>query len=121
MSIEIRPEKENLKAFFAVEDDGPVVMVNLLKFKPGGGSKAYGKYASAFGKMLAEAGGRFLFQGRVEATIVGDQDYHAVALVEYPSREVFRRITTSEAYEAIHVYRDEGLERTLLYATTQRA
>jgi len=97
--------------------EGPVVMVNLLRFRPGGGSKAYGKYAAAFAELLEAAGGRFVYRGRVAATLVGDEPWHAVAVVEYPSREVFLELVQSEAYQAIHAHREDGLEATRLIAT----
>ncbi|MDJ0837262.1 MAG: DUF1330 domain-containing protein [Acidobacteriota bacterium] len=120
MSDSILPVDENLEALGAAGDEGPVVMVNFLKFKPGGGSKAYGKYAAAFSEMLTAGGGRFLFQGRVEAKLVGDEDWHAVALVEYPSRAAFKQLVGSPEYKAVHHYREEGLEKTLLYAVKPR-
>ncbi len=119
MSTPIRPENESL-AELLPEIEGPVVMVNFLRFKPGGGSRAYGRYAEAFGKMLEAAGGRFLFRGRVEGKIVGDVDWHAIALVEYPSRQSVIDLLTSPEYEAIHHLREQGLEQTLLYATRER-
>ena len=92
-------------------------MVNFLRFKSGGGSKAYGQYAAAFSEMLLAKGGRFIYRGRVEARIVGDVDWHAIAIVEYPSREAVLEILNSPAYDEIHHFREQGLERTLLYAT----
>ncbi|MEM9189274.1 MAG: DUF1330 domain-containing protein [Myxococcota bacterium] len=108
---------ERLEDVFPV-GEGPWVMVNLLRFRPGGGSKAYGKYATAFAKLLEEAGGRFLYRGRVGAAIIGgSEQWHAVALVEYPSREAFIRLIESDAYQAIHPHREDGLEATRLLAT----
>jgi uncharacterized protein (DUF1330 family) len=97
--------------------EGPITMVNLLRFEPGGGSKAYGEYAAAFASLLEEAGGTFLYRGRVEATLVGDETWHAVALVTYPSREAFLKIARSDAYRSIHPLRERGLAATRLFAT----
>ena len=38
--MSIVPTHEQLTGFLALPDDGPVVMLNLLKFKGGGGSEA---------------------------------------------------------------------------------
>lgn len=114
----IRPEDEVRDRFLENDDGGPFVMVNFLKFKPGGGSKEYGKYGAAFAKLIVERGGRFLYNGRVAQKFVGDEDWHAVALVEYPSRKVFHELTTSPEYMEIHPHREDGLEKTLVYATT---
>ena len=117
---DIRPDTDRIQDFLNADDDGPFVMVNFLKFKPGGGSKEYGQYSEAFTKRLIEMGGRFLYQGRVAQRFVGDEDWHAVALVEYPSRKVFREVTASPEYEAMHEFREKGLEKTLVYATIGR-
>ena len=114
---DIRGEEADRKAFMEADPDGPFVMVNFLKFKPGGGSKDYGKYGSAFGKLIKQYGGEFIYNGRVAQRFVGDDDWHAVALVRYPSRKAFYDLTTSAEYMKIHGYREVGLEKTLVYAT----
>ena len=96
----IRPADEIRDQFLENDDGGPFVMVNFLKFKPGGGSREYGKYGAAFAKLIVERGGRFLYNGRVAHKFVGDEDWHAVALVEYPSRKVFHELTTSASTSA---------------------
>ncbi|MFN0119772.1 MAG: DUF1330 domain-containing protein [Blastocatellia bacterium] len=121
MTNSLKPTTEALAALAANPDNGPVVMLNLLKFKRGGGSKEYGQYSDAFQKLLLEHGGRFLFLGRATELLVGTEDWDAVALVEYPSRQVFLQLTSSPEYRAIAPLREQGLERTLLYATTPRA
>lgn len=114
---DIRGEEAVRAAFVDADPDGPFVMVNLLKFKPGGGSKDYGKYGSAFAKLIQEYGGEFIYNGRVAQRFVGEDDWHAVALVRYPSRKAFQDLTSSEAYQKIHAFREDGLEKTLVYAT----
>ena len=116
-SSSIRPESDVREDFVKQDEDAPFVMVNFLKFKSGGGSKEYGKYGAAFAKLLAERGGRFLYTGRVAQKFVGEEDWHAVALVEYPSRKVFQELTTSPEYMEIHPHREDGLEKTMVYAT----
>lgn len=117
MSGTIRPDDEARTAFAESDPDAPFVMVNFLKFKPDGGSKEYGKYGSAFGKLIREYGGEFIYNGRFAQRFVGDEDWHAIALVRYPSRKAFYELTTSEAYMKIHAHREDGLEKTLVYAT----
>lgn len=113
----IRPETDVRKEFMEGDPEGSFVMVNFLKFKPGGGSKEYSKYGEAFAKLLESRGGKFIYRGRVAQKFVGDDDWHAIALVEYPSRKVFYEVTTSDEYLAIHDHREDGLEKTLVYAT----
>ncbi|MCY7307318.1 MAG: DUF1330 domain-containing protein [Rhodoferax sp.] len=114
------PNAQALAALAASPDSGPVVMLNLLKFKPGGGARAYGRYSEAFQALLERHGGRFIYLGRGAEVLVGDQSWDAVALVEYPSRAVFLRIIALPDYAAIAQVREDGLERTMLLATTPR-
>jgi uncharacterized protein (DUF1330 family) len=117
---DLHPTGQARAALAANPDPGPVVMLNLLKFRRGGGSRAYGRYSEAFGALLERHGGRFLYLGRTTELLVGKEDWDAVALVEYPSRQAFLRITGSPEYAAIAPLREDGLERTMLYATTPR-
>ena len=65
----VYPEPEQAKAFFMGEEDGPFVMVNLLKFKPKAtyedgsnpdmtSKEAYEIYGDAVGKMVEALGGK---------------------------------------------------------------
>lgn len=45
-------------------DEGPVVMLNLLEFRPDGGAERYGEYGEAVAPLLAGIGGRLLWAGR---------------------------------------------------------
>ena len=61
--------------------------------------------------------------GVIDQTLIGDpaeQDWDAVALVQYPSRAAFIDMATSKDYEAAHEHREAGLERTVLLACTPR-
>jgi uncharacterized protein (DUF1330 family) len=106
---------------------GPIVMVNLVKFRdraeyPDGraddisGREAYMRYAAEMQPIVEGAGGRLLFSGDVSGLIIGEVEelWDAVALVEYPSRAVFHRIATSPAVQAIGVHRHAGLAGQLL-------
>ncbi len=102
-------------AFVARADDGPVRMLNLLKFVAGG-DETYKRYAAAVGPLLAKAGGRALFTGRPAELMIGDETWDLVIIVEYPTRGAFLAMAGSEAYQAIAHLRAEALERSVLYA-----
>jgi uncharacterized protein (DUF1330 family) len=121
---DIRPNKEQFLELMNAPDEGPVVMVNLLKFKPRGGSQEYGKYGDSVTKMVEARGGKILWMGKVDQTLIGDiaeEDWDAVALVQYPSRKAFIDMATSTEYDKAHEHREGGLERTVLLACTARA
>ena len=119
MQISLYPTKEQIQALLADPTGGPVVMLNLLRFKPGG-EVAYRRYADSMRKLVEGRGGRFVWSGRVTAQVVGTggEGFEIVGLVEYPSRKVFVEIATSPEVAAIGVHRTEGLEGQWLLATT---
>ena len=125
----IRPNKSQFVELANAPDDGPVVMLNLLKFKEkadgasGTGASEYGKYSDTALQMVEARGGKVLWMGRVDQTLIGDIDeaWDSVALVEYPSRKAFIEMVTTPEYEQAHEHRESGLERTVLLACTPRS
>ncbi len=113
----IMPTPEAMQKVAQAPETGKVVMLNLLKFKPGTGAASYNEYGRHVAKILDKIGARILFSGQVAQSVIGvDGDWDAIAIVEYPSRKVFLEMGMSAEYHAIHHFRDEGLERTELYA-----
>ncbi|HYM14640.1 MAG TPA: DUF1330 domain-containing protein [Dehalococcoidia bacterium] len=122
----IRPNAEQFGQFAAVaaEKGGPVVMLNLLKFKPDGGARSHGEYGAAARGLVAKQGGRVLYMGRCDQVLIGDaarEDWDAIAVVEYPSRQAFIDMVSRPDYQQAHEHREAGLERTVLIATTPAA
>jgi len=118
----IRPNKEQFLDLMNAPDEGPVVMLNLLKFKPREGASEYNKYGGAVVQMVEATGGKVLWMGKVDQTLIGpvDEAWDAIALVQYPSRKAFVEMTSSKDYDAAHQHRESGLERTLVLACTPR-
>ena len=48
----IMPTQDQFKQLMAQEYKGPIVMVNLLKFKPDGGAESYRKYYEATKELM---------------------------------------------------------------------
>jgi len=116
------PPMAQAMAFFGAPEDGPFVMVNLLKFKPKAdyadgsdshltGAEAYGRYAVGVTKLVAALGGKLHFSGKVTGLMIGEVEelWDAVALVEYPSLASFREMATSPEMHAIEHHRKAGL------------
>ena len=126
----IYPNKEQIEELIKGPADQPVVMVNLLKFKKradesegdASGQVAYGRYAEQMRKVVESQGGRFIWAGRVDSKVIGedgDPEFDVVALVEYPSRQKFLEIVGSQKVREIGEHRSAGLEMQWLIATTQ--
>ncbi len=108
------------------EDDGPIVMLNLLALQPDGGFAKYGLYGEAVAPLLERAGGRLAFTGTGGDALIGsDQSWDLVLLVEYPSRKAFLEMIGSPDYQAIAHLRTEAITtselRPLESAPAQRA
>jgi uncharacterized protein (DUF1330 family) len=119
----IRPNKDQFIELMNAPDDGPVVMLNLLKFKARDGQAEYNKYGDSVIKMVESLGGKLLWLGKVDQTLIGAidaNDWDAIALVQYPNRKAFVEMATSKEYDGIHEHREGGLERTVVLACTPR-
>lgn len=113
------PTPEQMQRFLALPDEGPIVMVNLLKFKPDGGEVEYAKYAAGVAPILEKLGAKILFAGRAEHCLIGNADWDMVALVEYPRKKTLMQMSLSPEYRAIHHHREAGLEGQVNYAVVQ--
>jgi uncharacterized protein (DUF1330 family) len=119
MSETPEPERLNQEGFasFAARtgEDSPVVMLNLLRFKPDGGRERYAEYGTAVTPLLEQAGGRAVFVGESALPLLGDGRWDTVLLVEYPSRQAFLDMIASAEYQAIGHLRTEALEHGELH------
>ena len=126
---QVAPGPEQIQAFVASE--GPVLMVNLLKFREKAayadgrdpdlsGAEAYARYAEGVGPLLAKVGAKSLFAGSAATCLIGNGDWDVIALVEYPKPQALVEMSTSPEYQAIHHHRAEGLIGQVNYAVVQR-
>jgi len=123
--VSITPNPDQFRELSEATDDGPVVMLNLLKFKvraedeEGSGRAAYGRYGDTALQMIEERGGRVLWAGKGEQVLIGDpdEDWDQIVLVEYPSRAAFLDMVSRPRYQEAHRHRESGLERTVLVVT----
>lgn len=108
-----------IESMRARADTGPLVMLNLLKFKPGGEQRYLERYASVAVPMIQRLGGRIVYAGRLAEHAHEDDapEWDVVVLVEYPTRQAFVDMVADPAYRAAHVHRAESVERALLRAT----
>lgn len=118
----LHPSPEQAKAFFGAEDDGPMCMVNLLKFREKAkyadgsepelsGRDAYLRYGAGVQACIAAVGGRARFSGFVTDLMLGEVEelWDMVAIAEYPSRAAMMQMVQSPEYQAITKHRDAGL------------
>lgn len=119
---QIHPSPDQAKAFFSGAEDGPMCMVNLLKFKDKAtyadgsepelsGRDAYLRYGAGVQACLAAVGGKARFSGMVSDLMLGEVEelWDMVAIAEYPSRAAMLKMIQSPDYQAITKHRDAGL------------
>jgi uncharacterized protein (DUF1330 family) len=122
----IHPTAEQLQTLTASEDSGPLVMLNLLRFKPRAdgiddgvsGAEAYARYSIAAEPFLTAVGGRLRTAIRANDSVVGpvDREWDLVLLVEYPSRQKFLEMAANPEYQKIHAHREAALADSRLIA-----
>lgn len=120
----IAPTPEQAELLARLPQDRPVVMINLLQFKPDGGAQHYETYAREVQVHLEDVGARVLYSGNAQAFVLGEGAkpwWDAVLVVEYPTPAAFVTMVTSEAYADVHVHRANALEHAELIATNEWA
>ena len=127
----VNPNADQMAGFMDSSVEGPIAMVNLLKFKERAeysderetnlsGVEAYGIYARGVAKTLAMVGGKMLFFGNVSRLMLGEVEelWDQVAIAQYPSRAAMLEMMQLPEYQAIHMHRDAGLAGQLNIETT---
>ncbi len=116
------PNEEQMKGFMAPGHDGPIYMLNLLKFKAKAeyedgrasdltGAEAYAIYGAEVVEHLAKVGGAPMFSASVERLMLGEVEelWDTVAIASYPSRKAMMEMISSPDYQASAVHRTAGL------------
>jgi uncharacterized protein (DUF1330 family) len=129
--IALYPTSDQIQTLLAGPQDGPVVMVNLLRFKGKAdgidagmsGQEAYRLYAEKMVAYVESKGGRVIWSGRVDSQVIGAgaESFQMAALVEYPSRAAFVAMTADPYVHEIGGHRAAGLEGQWLIAATTAA
>ncbi len=100
MSGYVDPTREDFARFRAMQREGPVHMLNLLRFREvaayddgtvATGAEAYAAYARESGPIFARLGGRQVWLGQPELTLIGpaEERWDLAFIAEYPSVDTF--------------------------------
>ncbi len=129
----VLPPMQQAMEFFGAPEEGPFVMVNLLKFKPKAeyadgsdahlsGREAYARYGEEVAQLVEGLGGKVHYSGEVTGLMIGEVEdlWDMVALAEYPSLAAFREMAMSPAMHAIEHHRVAGLAGQLNIKTKPR-
>jgi uncharacterized protein (DUF1330 family) len=124
------PTPAQLQAMVEKGPDGPIVMVNLLKYRDRAayeadhaeakenlsGREAYQRYGMTAFKHVSARGGSIVWMGPQALVFIGgpEQECDDIVCVKYPSRQKFLEMVSDPDYLAATYHRDAGLERTAL-------
>ena len=119
----------NVRGLNALEHQGPVVMVNLMRFREysldgdGSGWDAYLRYSALTVPLIKARGGTLLWTGDAKAVALGAQEdnrWDYLALVYYPSVTAFIDMMTSADYETrCDPHRTNGCAEHVIIATAE--
>ena len=119
----------NITGLKELEQQEPVVMVNLMRFHDrsldgdGSGWDAYLRYSALTVPMIKARGGTLLWTGDARAVALGQQDgnqWDYLALVYYPSVAAFIEMMTSEDYDLrCDPHRRNGCAEHVIIATAE--
>ena len=126
----IVPTRAQMQAMIEKGPDGPIVMVNLLKYRDRAayesdraeakedlsGREAYQRYGMTAFKHVSARGGDIVWMGPQAQVFIGgpEQEWDDIVCVKYPSRQKFLEMVSDPDYLAATYHRDAGLERTAL-------
>ncbi|MEO0438352.1 MAG: DUF1330 domain-containing protein [Pseudomonadota bacterium] len=111
--------------------DGPICMVNLLKYKERAeyedgretslsGAEAYAIYGAAVLELMGDFGASLGFSGAVSNIMLGEveEPWDSIALAYYPSRAKMIEMFMSPVFQEISVHRAAGLAGQLNIETS---
>lgn len=115
----VDPTGRDLKRFLQEDPGGPVVMLNLLRYREGGAG-SYAEYATRIRPFLERVGAEIVHVGDAGTSLVAPDgwDWDAVLLVRYPSRAAFSEMVADPEYQEITALRSDALDEAVLQATT---
>ena len=115
----VDPRGTDLKRYLQEDPGGPVVMLNLLRYAEGG-RESYAQYAEALrSTFLPRYGGEILYAGEGSTVLVAEagQDWDAVLLIRYPTRQAFSSMVADPEYQQVTALRTRALTEAVLQAT----
>lgn len=127
----LEPHQEAGRALFLAAPDGPITMLNLLRFRdvadyfahpelepptPLSGAQAYARYTQHTMPFLTASGGEVLYEGRASEWFIGpaEERWDRVLLVRQSSLQRFFSFASDSGYLAGLGHRTAALEDSRL-------
>ena len=115
----VNPSKASLQQLAEQADDTPVIMLNLLRFRPRGDATIYSLYGKEAAPEVAKVGSFVGYYGAVitdlDPALGFDDSYDAVVMPVYHRRDSYLSLQHSSIYQLVIPYRSAGTSRRTLY------
>ena len=115
----VNPSKASLAQLAEQPDHTPVIMLNLLRFRPRGDATIYSMYGREAAPEVEKVGSFVGYYGAVIADLdpaLGfDASYDAVVMPVYHRRGSYLELQHSSIYQLVIPYRSAGTSRRTLY------
>lgn len=136
MTDYVDPTREQFGAMMKLGEDGPVHMLNMLRFKeraeyPDGhgqagaglsGAEAYKLYGEESGPIFRRVGGEIVSSWAPKVIVVGPDDeiWDAVFVAAYPNAEAFGEMVKDPDYQRAVVHRQAAVKTSRLIRMSPR-
>lgn len=129
----VAPTDDQLKVFAEGHPDGPIHMLNLLRFRAQAaypqnsdhnacsGAQAYAHYGKQMLVLLKQIGATVEILGQCQTPLIGEarDTFDHMIIVRYPSRQAMLQMLRSDAYQQVSAHRTAAVEHSLLIPITQ--
>ena len=118
----VHPTKEQMEGFLEGDNETPIAMINLLKFKEKAeyednrdtdltGEQAYTIYMKEVIEHLEKVGGEASFGGSINRLMLGEVEelWDKAFIAKYPSRKAMLKMITDPDYLESNKHREAGL------------
>ncbi len=125
MTAHVDPTREQLGAMMKMADDGPIHMLNMLRFRDHAayedgreatGAEAYAAYGAESGPIFKRVGGKIAYSWSPKLVLIGpDAEYWDMIFVaEYPNAAAFGDMVKDPEYQKAVKHRQAAVEDSRL-------
>lgn len=132
MTGHVDPTRERFAEFADLPRTGPIQMLNLVRLRgraayedgrEATGLEAYSTYGREAAPVFHRVGGRQVWIGKFEQTLIGpgDERWDLVFVAEYPSADAFIEMVRDPAYREAVKHRQAAVEDSRLIRLSPRS
>lgn len=121
----VNPERKVFKAFAEMKSESPIHMLNLIRLNETAtyddgalvtGQEAYAAYGRRSGPIFQRVGGRIVWSGKFDLTLIGPQDeaWDIAFIAEYPNSDAFIEMVKDEEYQLAVKHRNAAVKTSRL-------